>query len=226
MIKEKKCKGMGKALGCGCGKLVPANSRKYGLCKPCFDSWFRNWLLTTEEGQKKIKITIPKAKKDIAKKNRLRTKEKKEAIRNKSYFEKQLQTEINAIVRLIDQDKGCISCGHGWESNWTRQKHAGHFYSVGANPSLRFNLLNIYVQCSVCNNWKSGNERNYEKGICLHYCPELLDNIRGLVSKYTEMHLSKEELKDKIKIARYIKKETLAGKDYSREEINNKLGIY
>ena len=121
------------------------------------------------------KVSIQKEKQIKSK-----VKQQKESIKSKSYFEKLLQTEINSIVRLIDNDNGCISCDHGWTKEATRQFHAGHRLSVGSNPTLRFNLFNIYKQCSICNNWKSANEREYDKGIVNHYCIELLEYIKQL----------------------------------------------
>jgi len=153
-------------------------------------------------------------------------KQNVDSARSKSYFEKQLQTEINSIVRLIDNDKGCISCDHGWNNLDTRQWHSGHRFSIGSNSSLRFNVFNIYKQCSICNNWLSGNERKYDKGIIDHYCVELLDYIKQLPTEYKEIHLSIDDLKTAIIKAKQVKKEILSGIDYSRKEINDFIGIY
>jgi len=219
--KPKPCKGTGKAINfVGCG--TPSLYRKFGLCPICWPQF----LLTTSEGDEVLKSTQIRAKKHVQKEQKKEQSVKKEENRSKSYFEKQLEHEINAIVRLIDADKGCISCNHGWEKPWTRQAHAGHKVSVGSNPTLRYNLFDIFVQCSICNNWKSGNEREYDKGLIAHYGHEILEYIHELPSKYKELHLSIEELKQAIINARNIKKEILSGVDYSREEINQLIGIY
>lgn len=54
----------------------------------------------------------------------------------------------------------------------------------------------------------------------------MLEYVRILPAQFPSLHLSKEELKEAIQIARQIKKDILEGKDYSRQQINDKLGIY
>lgn len=173
-----------------------------------------------------IEYAIEKSRSNAIKQKKIEDSVKKEASRSKSYFEGKLQTEINSIVRLIDIDKGCISCNHGWTEPATRQFHSGHRISIGSNSTLRFNMFNIWKQCSICNNYLSGNERAFDKGILKIYGEVTLDTIKSLTAKYEAINLSKEELKEKIEIVRNIKKDILLGKDYSREEINQRLNIY
>jgi hypothetical protein len=217
---KKKCKGTGPALGYGCGN--PEYLHKYGLCTSCF----KKWLFNSHEGKNYLERIRIRAKKKVEKKIRTEHKKEKEKLRSKSYYEGKLQNEINTIVRLIDTDKGCISCEHGWTGKATRQFHAGHRKSVGSNATLRFNLFNIFKQCSICNNFKSANEREYDKGIVKHYGQDMLDYIESLPGLYPELHLSIDDLKEKIIIARQIKKDILNGNDYTRKEINDKLSIY
>lgn len=218
--KPKPCKGTGKAIGQGCG--IPKILHKFGLCPSCF----KNWLFDTYEGSKYRESIQIRAKKEVQKQERKAFTQKKEENRSKAYFEKQLQTEINTIVRLIDAEKGCISCNHGWNSPFTRQAHAGHRISVGSNPTLRYNVFNIFKQCSICNNILSANEREYDKGIVKIYGPGMLDFIRSLPGRFDALHLSTDELKESILIARKIIKEIQSGKDFTRTEINQKIGIY
>jgi hypothetical protein len=218
--KIKLCKGTGKAIGNGCG--MPEIPHKFGLCLSCF----KKWVFNTPEGELFLKSTQIRAKNDVKMQNRKEQAVKKEESRNKTYFEKQLETEVNAIVRLIDSEKGCISCLHGWETNFTRQAHAGHRLSIGSNATLRFNVFNIFKQCSICNNHKHANDREYDKGLIKHYGIEMLDYILQLPAQYPSLHLSKDELKESIQKARMIKKNILEGIDYTREEINQKIGIY
>jgi hypothetical protein len=218
--KPKKCKGTSKAIGYGCGKSnIP---HKFGLCSVCF----RQWLFDTNSGLAFLESTKIRAKKQVQIEVKKGFNQKKEDAKSKSYFEKLLQTEINSIVRLIDTDKGCISCDHGWDGQWRRQRHAGHRISIGSNPTLRYNMFNIWVQCSICNNYLSGNERMFDKGILHHYGIETLELIKELPSKTGCLSLSKEELKETIEIARQIKKDIISGTDYSRDEINIALKIY
>ena len=218
--KPKKCKGTGIAKGYGCGE--PEYLHRYGLCLSCF----KEWLFNTEAGKQVLQKTQIKAKVKIQKELKQEQRKAKDESRKKSYYEKKLQNEINTIVRLIDTDKGCISCEHGWNGKATRQFHACHRKSIGSNPSIRYNLFNIYKGCSICNNWKSGNEREYDKGIVKYYGQEMLDYINSLPGKYPEIHLTKEDLQEKLVIARQIKSDILKGQDYTRKEVNERLGIY
>jgi len=70
------------------------------------------------------------------------------------------QKFFNEFIRLRDRDEGCISC-----ENNTRQMHAGHYRPAGSNPHLRFNEDNCHKQCSICNNFKSGNLVAYRKNL-------------------------------------------------------------
>lgn len=219
-VKKKKCKGTGKAINYGCGELhIP---HKFGLCSHCFVFWIFN----TDSGRAFLESTKIRAKKNVQKEQKKEQRQKKEAIRNKHWYEKKLESEVNEIVRVIDNDKGCISCKCGWETNTERQFHAGHRKSVKSNPTIRFNVFNIWKQCSICNNWESANEREYDKGIIKYYGAEMLDYIEQLPSQHKELHLSIDELKQAIINARKIKAEILDGTDYSREEINQRIGIY
>lgn len=220
--KPKICKkGTSKALGFkGCGELKYMH--RYSLCVDCF----KTWCLTTPEGKELIEKSRLTGKKKADKEKKSENRRKKEEVRQKSYYEKKLQDTINSIVRLIDIDKGCISCSHGWDGKWTRQRHAGHRLSIGAFPELRYNLLDNFVQCSICNNFKSGNEREYDKGLIKHYGESFYNEAASLKGKYGPLNLTKSELKHYIKRANEIKREILNGKDYTRKKINDLIGIY
>lgn len=221
--KQKKCKGTGRAVGYGCGEL--SADRKYGLSKTGCKCFYK-WLYSTKEGGKVIKSYTIKGKRYVEKKEKeKRTKEKKD-IKTVKDLKPVLQKEVNTISRLIDAGKGCISCGHGWKSDWTRVKNAGHYHSVGSHDAIRFNLHNIYLQCVVCNDHLSSNKGEYSKRIVIIYGQEVLDKIEALPLKYKEMHLTKTDLLYAIKEARKIIREIKEGRDFTREEVNKKLNIY
>ena len=87
---------------------------------------------------------------------------KEMAIRLKTLgdYKKDLQVEVNKLVRLIDEGCSCISC-----NSFTGKVNAGHYYSVGSRPNLRFNLMNIYLQCEHCNSYMSGNLIEYRENL-------------------------------------------------------------
>jgi hypothetical protein len=71
----------------------------------------------------------------------------------------ELQAAFNAWIRLRDANEPCISCGRPASS--PEQWDAGHYRSVGAQPSLRFSEWNVNKQCLPCNRHLSGNVANY-----------------------------------------------------------------
>ena len=217
-MSSKKCKGINRAKDFqGCGE--ESNFRRYGLCPCCY----KTWLLTTDEGQQVIEKQSLKAKKKVTKLKKRSDRIKKVKLMTKSEAEKKLQAIINKIVRELDNGKGCISCDHGWASNWTRQKHAGHYFSRGSNPQLRFDVNNIYLQCSICNNWKSGNEMAFTEGIKKHYGLEQWRKVEQL--KATERDWSKQDVLDKTHVARDILKDLKSGRSYDRDTINELMDL-
>ena len=62
---------------------------------------------------------------------------------------------FNLYIRKRDHGLPCISCGK------KTSLQAGHFYSAGKHPSLRFNEDNVHGQCLSCNYYKSGDLLNY-----------------------------------------------------------------
>ena len=68
-------------------------------------------------------------------------------------------TVFNRFIRNRDLEESCISCG-----NFTTLQ-AGHYYSAGRFPALRFNENNVHGQCLKCNYYESGNLINYRKNL-------------------------------------------------------------
>lgn len=66
---------------------------------------------------------------------------------------------FHKFIRKRDQGKPCISCG----AYTTLQ--AGHFFSAGNNPSVRFNEDNVHGQCKKCNYFLSGNLLPYRQNL-------------------------------------------------------------
>ncbi len=68
-------------------------------------------------------------------------------------------THFHKYIRNRDRGKPCISCGR----HTTLQ--AGHYYSAGQHPSVRFNPDNVHGQCLSCNYYKHGNLINYSNNL-------------------------------------------------------------
>jgi hypothetical protein len=93
------------------------------------------------------------------------------ALRTKSEWLKLAQVEFNAYIRLRDHDRPCISCGRHHNGKW----NAGHYRSVGAQGSMRFNELNCHKQCEPCNSHLSGAIAEYRIGLVKRIGIELVE---------------------------------------------------
>ena len=80
-------------------------------------------------------------------------------------------THFHKYIRNRDKDKPCISCG-----KYTTLQ-AGHFYSAGNNPTVRFNPNNVHGQCKRCNYFFSGNLIPYKQNLINKIGQERFDKI-------------------------------------------------
>jgi hypothetical protein len=87
-----------------------------------------------------------------------KAKAKEELKTHKDYLQ-DLQKVFNTYIRERDRGKPCISCGTPLNGKFD----AGHFYSVGSHPNLRFNENNVHGQCVYCNQHKHGNLIEYNE---------------------------------------------------------------
>lgn len=97
---------------------------------------------------------VAKQKTDRAKRDERKSlREALDKAKTRGTHLKELQTAFNQWVRLRDAGRACISCGRHHQGQW----HAGHYRSVGSEPSLRFEPDNVHLQCAPCNTHLSGN---------------------------------------------------------------------
>ncbi|USU02975.1 MULTISPECIES: recombination protein NinG [Pseudomonas] len=116
-----------------------------------------------------------KARKAIAQRDRREIQVRKEKLKSRADHLREAQAAFNEWVRLRDADRPCISCGRHHEG----QYHAGHYRSVGANPELRFEPLNVWKQCAPCNTHLSGNLVNYRLSLLQLIGPQKVDWLEG-----------------------------------------------
>jgi hypothetical protein len=153
MIKQKSCKGQGKAFGYGCGKLTNVENRIYGLGKMC--GCYSDWLLNSDIGKSILQKSISNVQKPrIELEKAYKDNKEKKGINGALLVTKTL---VHAYVRKRDKDKNCISCGCQWNDKF----QAGHYYPGGSFETLKFHLDNINGQCEQCNLFKEGNFENY-----------------------------------------------------------------
>lgn len=159
-----------------------------------------------------------------------RHKELKELVRGDNCFE-YLQKEINKIVRLIDRGHPCISSGLAYGKYYP---NAGHYYSVGSDPTLRYNLMNIFNQSANDNDNAGGKGSNYGKGLIDTFGLKIFEEINSLPSVYKRIDLTKQDVHQARKEVKEILKELqmqdiIFSTDYRievRKTLNQRIGIY
>lgn len=123
-----------------------------------------------------------------AKRERKDTKERKAKLKTRRDWLREAQAAVNRFIRTRDAGQPCISCGR----HHTGQNHAGHYLSTGARPELRFNELNINLQCQPCNTHLSGNLVMYRKGLIAKIGLELVEWLEGA---HPAKHYTVDDLK-------------------------------
>lgn len=153
---------------------------------------------------------------------------RKEKLKTHKDYIKDFQVIINKLIRIIDFGHNCISCGRNGKPQ------SGHYHSTQANPSLRFNLFNIWLQDYYCNVQLSANIIGYNKGLINEFGIQLKEYIEtGLVAEIREIKPSIPELKEAIEKTKQIIKQLPKEKIYSKSErielrkkFNEEIGIY
>ncbi|WP_085600398.1 MULTISPECIES: recombination protein NinG [unclassified Pseudomonas] len=139
------------------------------------------------------------AGKALAEVGRREIKVRKEKLKTRADHLREAQAVFNEWVRLRDADLPCVSCGRHHDG----QYHAGHYRTVGANPEIRFEPLNVWKQCAPCNTHLSGNLVNYRLSLLQRIGAEKLEWLEGPhpACKHTteEIKAIKAEYREKIK---------------------------
>ena len=179
-----------------------------------------------------LKVSAAKTKQKEVEKKKLNLK-LKESLKTLGDYKKELQIEVNKIVRLIDEGCKCLACGI------TNAKFdASHFRGVGAWDNLRFNLHNIYSGCARCNTYQNGNLIKFREGIIETFGDSQIAYIDDLNVIYPSVKLNKDELAERTKIAKKAVKELIElnrsaklprtpdERIILRTKYNTQLGIY
>jgi len=132
---------------------------------------------------------VEKAREQRRKENRKEVRKAKERLKTKADYAKDAQRDFNAYIRERDYSLPCISCGRHHQG----QYHAGHYRTVGANPELRFEPLNVHKQCAPCNNHKSGNIVEYRINLRERIGE---DNLEWLEGSHDAKRYTIEDLKE------------------------------
>jgi hypothetical protein len=127
-------------------------------CKTCKDK-FETKVFLQKNCLKKdecIKAELKLKKQAAKKKWNKEKKQRKEELKTLSDHIKELQVIFNQWIRLRDKGNNCISCNKP-----SKKENAGHYRSAGGNPELRFEPLNVHLQCEYCNTYLHGNLIDY-----------------------------------------------------------------
>jgi len=179
LIKEKACKGTGQAHGYGCGKMVEAVTRKYGLCWGCYPEWLYN----SDAGKVKMDKAIQRVQKPRLELEKAAIEQKgRTNLKNALNLTKQV---VHEYVRKRDAGKPCVSCNEPWRPDF----QAGHYHKAELFETLKFNLDNIHGQCPGCNIFKEGNLEQYNINLPLRIGAERFSNLQALAQ--IDKHQSK-----------------------------------
>lgn len=221
-IKERNCKSIGRAKGfSGCGTMTMY--RTYGLCNDCY----KIWLKSTEEGQEILYKQAMKYVAETRKDKKAKKQARKVGLMSADQYRKTyIQPKFNKIIRMIDFDSGCIATG-----NYQGQMHAGHYHSVGSSRTLALNAHNVFNQSAHSNNWKGGDDKNYQEGLKNTFGSDYLDFIDSLtqhqpikLNKAFYKTLNKKLIDYKKTVEEY--KRTPLERIGERNRLNEYLGIY
>ena len=129
-------------------------------------------------------VNQAKAKKSLDQVGRADIKVRKEALKSRADHLKDTQHAFNAWIRQRDIGQPCISCGTTADVQYC----AGHYRTTAAAPELRFEPLNVNLQCNRnCNMGKSGNLLGYRPGLIKKIGVEAVEWLEGPheAKKYT-----------------------------------------
>lgn len=125
----------------------------------------------------------------LAKIERKAIKARKEKLKGRAEHMKEAQAAFNSWVRERDYGQPCISCG----TTANVQYAAGHYRTTQACPELRFEPLNVHLQCNRnCNMGKSGNLIEYRIGLVARIGA---DAVAWLEGPHEPKHYSIDDLR-------------------------------
>lgn len=129
-------------------------------------------------------------------------RKRKQALKTRSDYLKDAQRAFNTFIRTRDAMEPCISCGCQVEQKRGGTYDAGHFFSIGAHPAMRFDERNCHKQCVKCNRDLSGNVHNYRLALIDKLGQEEFDRFEQEAYQSEPKKYSIDDLKEIIKTYR------------------------
>ena len=137
----------------------------------------------------------------LEKQHKSTIKEMKDRSLTVSDWRKSLQQVFNAYIRLRDKGKPCISCDRPLVGKYD----AGHYYTVGSYPNLRYDERNCFGQCVHCNRDKHGNLIEYRIRLIDRIGIDNLNDLEAI--KKEPLRLTIPEIQELIKYYKLAIKE-------------------
>ena len=158
-------------------------------CGNEFEPMYRNEILVSKLC---VQCLIDKGREKRKKQWRKEKTELKAKLKTKSEWLNDLQKTVNTYIRERDCGKPCISCDKPLRGKFD----AGHYFTVGAYPNIRFDEYNIHGQCVECNQHKHGNITEYAIRLPYRIGQQRYDDL--LMRRNDSNKLSVEDIKEKI----------------------------
>jgi hypothetical protein len=168
--------------------------KKCKVCASKFVPRFSSFQKTCENPACIIEFSKAQLQKQNAQVDKQWKRETKAKLMTLSGHIQLCQNVFNTYIRMRDKGKPCISSGRPLVGKYD----AGHFYSTGAYPNLRFNEDNVHGQCVHDNRHLHGNllayrERLIERiGIAQFNALDALKNV--------PKHYTIDEVKELVKL--------------------------
>ena len=127
-------------------------------------------------GLEKARAQMRRKEEREAKAKRKKHQEDKKRVNRTARLDVLQSLKNQYVVEIRDANEPCCTCG---TTNPNIKYDAGHCFTRGARPDIRYELTNIHKQCSVrCNVYASGDKGTHKAFI---------------TQKYGEDHLAKLE---------------------------------
>lgn len=119
-------------------------------------------------------------------------------------LKKKLQSVFNHYIRLRDSEDGygtCISCRKAVQ---VKGSNAGHYFTRGGHPAVRYDEDNVHLQCIYCNLRAGGNIAEYSIYLEIKLGEERFEALRdrrfGEFKRNRQWYLAMiEKYKQKVK---------------------------
>lgn len=140
----------------------------------------------------RVDYALKQAEKNKAREHREWKSKAKEKLMTLSDYIQICQRVFNTYIRMRDKDLPCISSGRPLNGKYD----AGHYYSTGAYPNLRFHEDNVHGQSVHDNRDLHGNLIAYREGLIARIGIDRFNELEAV--KNVPRHYTIDEVKELI----------------------------